>query len=204
MAGVGQLGARCFGGAFLKMQNPADPRHARRKPADGPRRPAVFLDRDGVLNVDKAYVYRIDDFEWVQGAREAVKLCNDLGYYVFVVTNQSGVARGYFGVDDIHRLHDWMNRELGAIGAHIDDFQYCPYHEEGTVEAYRRVSDRRKPAPGMILDCLKAWPVRIEGSLLVGDNIRDIEAAVAAGIPGHLFSEGDLATFLRPLLTVRS
>ncbi|KJC34263.1 D,D-heptose 1,7-bisphosphate phosphatase [Bradyrhizobium sp. LTSP849] len=166
-------------------------------------RPAVFFDRDGVLNVDKAYVYRIDDFEWTQGAREAIKLCNELGYYVFVVTNQSGVARGYFGVGDIHHLHDWMNSELAAIGARIDDFQYCPYHEEGTVEAYRRASDRRKPAPGMILDCMTAWPVRIEGSLLVGDSARDIEAAAAAGIPGHLFRGGDLAAFLRPLLAAR-
>ncbi|MCS3495025.1 D-glycero-D-manno-heptose 1,7-bisphosphate phosphatase [Bradyrhizobium japonicum] len=186
------------------MQNPADPGHVGSQLADRRRRPAVFFDRDGVLNVDKDYVHRIDDFEWMEGAREAVKLCNDLGYYVFVVTNQSGVARGYFSVDDIHRLHDWMNSELGAIGAHIDDFQYCPYHEEGTVEAYRRASDRRKPAPGMILDCMKAWPVRAEGSLLVGDNARDIEAAVAAGIPGHLFRGGDLAAFLRPLLAARS
>lgn len=167
-------------------------------------RPAVFFDRDGVLNVDKGYVYKIDDFEWVAGAREAIRLCNDLGYYTFVVTNQSGVARGYYGVDDIHRLHDWMSGELAAIGAHIDEFQYGPYHEEGTVEAYRRASDRRKPAPGMILDYLKAWPVQIEGSVLVGDRARDIEAAAAAGIHGHLFEGGDLDAFLRPLLAARS
>lgn len=200
----GQLEATSGRGFFVDVGDPTGLAHARIELADKLRRPAVFFDRDGILNVDKDYLYKIEDFEWMPGAREAIKLCNDLGHYAFVVTNQSGVARGYYGVDDIHRLHDWMSSDLAAIGAHIDDFQYCPYHEEGTVEAYRRASDRRKPAPGMILDCLKAWPVRIEGSLLVGDNIRDIEAAVAAGIPGHLFREGDLAAFLRPLLTARS
>jgi len=200
----GQLEATSGRGFFVDVSNPAGLARARTELSDSLRRPAVFFDRDGVLNVDKDYLYKVEDFEWMPGAREAIRLCNDLGYYTFVVTNQSGVARGYYGVDDIHRLHDWMSSDLAAIGAHIDDFQYCPYHEEGTVAAYRRVSDRRKPAPGMILDCLKAWPVRIKGSLLVGDNMRDIEAAIAAGIPGYLFREGDLAAFLRPLLAARS
>ncbi|MCS3894573.1 D-glycero-D-manno-heptose 1,7-bisphosphate phosphatase [Bradyrhizobium japonicum USDA 38] len=200
----GQFEAASYGGFFVDVSGPSGLDRARTELPDRLRRPAVFFDRDGVLNVDKNYLYRIDDFEWMPGAREAIRLCNDLRYYAFVVTNQSGVARGHYGVDDIHRLHDWMSGELAAIGAHIDDFQYCPYHEEGTVEAYRRTSDRRKPAPGMILDCMKAWPVRTEGSLLVGDNARDIGAAVAAGIPGHLFQGGDLASFLRPLLAARS
>jgi D-glycero-D-manno-heptose 1,7-bisphosphate phosphatase len=200
----GQLEVTSGRGFFIDVSDPAGLARARIELPDRLRRPAVFFDRDGVLNVDKDYLYKVEDFEWMPGAREAIRLCNDLGYYAFVVTNQSGVARGYYGVDDIHRLHDWMSSDLAAIGAHIDDFQYCPYHEEGTVAAYRAVSDRRKPAPGMILDCLKSWPVRIEGSLLVGDKMRDIEAAIAAGIPGHLFREGDLAAFLRPLLAARS
>lgn len=204
LAAKGQLEAVPYHGFFIDIGVPADFERAQEELLERLRRPAVFFDRDGVLNVDKAYVHRIQDFEWVPGAREAIKLCNDLGYYAFVVTNQAGVARGYYGIDDVHRLHDWMSAELAAIGAHIDDFQYCPYHEDGTVEAYRRTSDRRKPAPGMILDCLKTWPVRIEGSLLIGDTDRDIEAAGAAGIPGHLFGEGNLAAFLRPLLVDQS
>ncbi|MBM7484093.1 D,D-heptose 1,7-bisphosphate phosphatase [Bradyrhizobium sp. USDA 3686] len=197
----GHLAADLYDGFFIDIGIPSDFEWAQHEVPERLRRPAVFFDRDGVLNVDKAYVYRIEDFEWANGAREAIKLCNDLGYYAFVVTNQSGVARGYYGVDDVHRLHDWMNGELAVVGAHIDDYQYCPYHEEGTVEAFRRASDRRKPAPGMILDCMKAWPVRKEGSLLVGDNSRDVEAARAAGLPGHLYREGDLAMFLGPLLS---
>ncbi|MCK1594672.1 HAD-IIIA family hydrolase [Bradyrhizobium sp. 164] len=199
-----RLEANLYDGFFIDIGVPDDFERAQSELPKRLRRPAVFFDRDGVLNIDKAYVHRIEDFEWVNGAREAIKLCNDRGYYAFVVTNQSGIARGYYGVDDVHRLHDWMTGELAAIGAHIDEYQYCPYHEEGTVEAYRRVSDRRKPAPGMILDCMKAWPVRAEGSLLIGDNCRDVEAAVAAGISGHLYQGGDLAAFLRPLLEAGS
>jgi D,D-heptose 1,7-bisphosphate phosphatase len=196
----GQLRAAVYDGFFIDIGIPADFERAQRELPETIHRPAVFFDRDGVLNVDKAYVYRTEDFDWIAGAREAIKLCNDRGYLAFVVTNQSGVARGYYGVDDVHRLHDWMNRELAKVGAHIEEFQYCPYHEDGTVEEFRRASDRRKPAPGMILDCLKGWPVRKESSLLVGDNPRDVEAATAAGIPGHLFEGGDLAAFVRPLL----
>ena len=199
-----QLKAAVYDGFFVNIDIAADFERAQRELPEMIRRPAVFFDRDGVLNVDKAYVYRIEDFGWIAGAREAIKLCNDRGYLAFVVTNQSGVARGYYGVDDINRLHDWMSRELAKVGAHIEEFQYCPYHEEGTVEEFRRASDRRKPAPGMILDCLKTWPVRKESSLLIGDNPRDVEAAVAAGIPGHLFEGGDLLTFVRPLLGPRA
>jgi D-glycero-D-manno-heptose 1,7-bisphosphate phosphatase len=196
----GKLRAVVYDGFFIDIGIPTDFERVQRELPETVRRPAVFFDRDGVLNVDKAYVYRTEDVDWIAGAREAIKLCNDRGYLAFVVTNQSGVARGYYGVDDVHRLHDWMNQELAKVGAHIEEFRYCPYHEDGTVEEYRRASDRRKPAPGMILDCLEGWPVRKGSSLLVGDNSRDVEAAVAAGIPGYLFEGGDLAAFIRPLL----
>ncbi|MDF0497939.1 HAD-IIIA family hydrolase [Bradyrhizobium yuanmingense] len=196
----GQLEAGLYDGFFIDIGIPSDFERVQHELPERLRRPAVFFDRDGVLNIDKAYVHRIEDFEWIDGAREAIKLCNDLGYYAFVVTNQSGVARGYYGIEDVHRLHDWMSAELAGVGAHIDDYQFCPYHEEGTIEAFRGASDRRKPAPGMIIDCMNGWPVRMEGSLLVGDNDRDVEAARAAGLPGYLYTEGDLVAFLRPLL----
>jgi D-glycero-D-manno-heptose 1,7-bisphosphate phosphatase len=200
LAASGELRASLYDGFFIDIGVPADFERAQVELPQRVRRSAVFFDRDGVLNVDKAYVYRIDDFEWIAGAREAVKLCNDLGYLTFVVTNQSGVARGYYSVDEIHQLHDWMDRDLAEIGAHVDEFQYCPYHEEGVVEAWRKASDRRKPEPGMILDCLDSWPARKEGSLLIGDKPHDLQAAAAAGIQGHLFEGGDLLAFIRPLL----
>jgi D-glycero-D-manno-heptose 1,7-bisphosphate phosphatase len=200
LAEQGQLRATLYDGFFIDIGVPADFARAQNELPDRVRRPAVFFDRDGVLNVDKAYVHRMEDFEWIAGAREAIKLCNDRGYLTFVVTNQAGVARGYYGIEAVEKLHGWMSRDLAGVGAHIDEFQYCPYHEEGVVAEWRQPSDRRKPAPGMILDCLKGWPVRTESSLLVGDMPHDLKAAAAAGISGHLFEGGDLLSFIRPLL----
>lgn len=171
---------------------------------DRPARPAVFLDRDGVLNRNFGYVHRPDQVEWVPGAREAVCLFNDRGYYVFVVTNQSGVARGYYDEAAIHRLHAWMAAELREVGARIDGFEYCPHHPEGSVAAYAVACRRRKPAPGMIEDCLACWPVDRTGSFLIGDNPSDVEAAAAAGIEGHLFGGDDLLAFARGILSRRS
>ncbi|WGS22865.1 MULTISPECIES: HAD family hydrolase [unclassified Bradyrhizobium] len=169
---------------------------------DQVRRPAVFFDRDGVLNRDIGYLFETSKLVWIDGAREAVRAVNDLGYFAFVVTNQSGVARGLYDEGHVHELHAWMADELAKVGAHIDAFEYCPFHPEGTVERYRRQSHRRKPAPGMIHDLLDRFPVNVERSFLVGDQPRDLEAARAAGLKGYLFSGRNLETFVRPLLQI--
>lgn len=163
-------------------------------------RPAVFFDRDGVLNEDRGYVFEIEKFTWIDGAREAIKAANSAGYFVFVVTNQSGVARGFYEETHIETLHRSMKDELAKIGAHIDAFEYCPHHPEAVIDRYRRVSDRRKPAPGMINDLLDRFPVDASRSILIGDKPTDLEAARKAGIQGYLFSGGDLSQFLMPLL----
>lgn len=163
-------------------------------------RPAVFFDRDGVLNVDTDYLFEIDKFIWIDGAIDAVKAANDAGYFAFVITNQSGVARGLYEETDVHRLHDWMARELAARGARIDAFEYCPFHPEARVERYRCASERRKPRPGMIIDLLEKFAVDASRSFVVGDKPSDIEAARAAGLPGHVFPGGNLRDFLLPLL----
>lgn len=163
-------------------------------------RPAVFFDRDGVLNIDTDYLFEIDKFVWVDGAIDAVKATNDAGYFAFVVTNQSGVARGLYREADIQTLHDWMARELEAQGAHIDAFEYCPFHPDGSIERYRRASERRKPQPGMIVDLLNKFPVDVSRSFVIGDRPSDIEAARAAGLPGHIFPGGNLQNFILPFL----
>jgi D-glycero-D-manno-heptose 1,7-bisphosphate phosphatase len=165
-------------------------------------RPAVFFDRDGVLNKDIGYLFESSRLVWIDGAREAVKAVNDIGYFAFVVTNQSGVARGLYQEAQVQALHGWMADELARIGAHIDAFEYCPFHPEGTVEQYRQVSHRRKPAPGMINDLLTRFPVDAKRSFLIGDQPTDLEAARAAGLKGYLFSGHNLELFLKPLLQI--
>lgn len=160
------------------------------------RRPAVFFDRDGVLNVDHGYAHRPEQIEWVEGAREAVKSFNDAGFFVFVVTNQAGVAKGLYDEADIVLLHGWMAEQLAQIGATVDDWRYCPYHPEGSISAYRQAHNWRKPGSGMIDDLFLHWPVERQRSFLIGDKDSDVKAAEAAGIPGFLFRGGALTAFV--------
>ena len=173
-----------------------------RSPSSSVRRPAVFFDRDGVLNHDFGYTFEADKLEWIDGAREAVKAVNDAGYFAFVITNQSGVARGYYEEHHVQALHRWMADEMASIGARIDAFEYCPFHPEGTVERYRLDSNRRKPAPGMILELLERFPVDTESSIVIGDKKSDLEAAQAAGLRSYLFSGGNLEDFVRLTLNL--
>ena len=159
-------------------------------------RPAVFLDRDGTLNEDTGYVHRWEDFRWLPGAKAAIRRLNDNGVYVFVVTNQSGVARGMFGEDAVTALHEKMREDLRASGAGIDDFRYCPHHPDAAVGAYRRACTCRKPAPGMILDLIAQWPVDPAASIMVGDKESDAAAGRAAGIAAEVVPGGELERFV--------
>jgi D,D-heptose 1,7-bisphosphate phosphatase len=161
------------------------------------RRPAVFFDRDGVLNHDFGHVGSTDRFKWVDGAREAISLLNESGYFVFVVTNQAGIAKGYYSEADYRHLSSYIHGSLAETGAHIDDERFCPFHPEGTRETYRRQSSWRKPKPGMILNLLRLWPVDAARSFLIGDKESDLQAAKAAGIEAYRFTGGNLLEFLR-------
>jgi D-glycero-D-manno-heptose 1,7-bisphosphate phosphatase len=160
-------------------------------------KPALFLDRDGVLNEDRGYVHRWEDFRWIPGAVEAVGAFNRAGWLVFVVTNQSGIGRGYYTEEAMHALHAEMAKALAARGAHIDAIYYCPLHPQAAAPAYRHPDPPgRKPNPGMILQAMSEWPVDRARSILVGDKPADLQAATRAGIRGLLFPGGDLAKFL--------
>ena len=159
-------------------------------------RPAVFFDRDGTLNEDLGYVHRFEDFRWLPGAKDAIRRLNAAGVYVFVVTNQSGVARGMFHEDAVTAVHAHMREELRELGAAIDDFRYCPHHPDVGVGAYRQVCTCRKPAPGMILDLIAHWPVDTALSAMVGDKAIDVEAGHAAGIAAELVRSGELEGFV--------
>lgn len=161
---------------------------------------AVFLDRDGVLNVDVDYLYKIDDFQWVDEAPEALVYLVKQGYHLFVVTNQSGIARGYYTVDDMQQLHAHMQQELQKYGVLIEKFYYCPHHQEGKVAEYAIECDCRKPKPGMLLQAMAEYAIDKEQSFLIGDSKRDIDAAQAAGIKGFLFTGGSLLQFVQNII----
>lgn len=162
---------------------------------------AVFLDRDGTLNVDVNYLYKIEDFAWVLEAREALAYLVQQGYTLFVITNQSGIARGYYTIAQMEQLHEHMNQELAQVGAHIEKFYYCPHHQkEGVLPEYVKDCDCRKPKPGMLLQAMAEYDIDKAASLMIGDSKRDVEAAEAAGIRGVLYKGGSLLEFVKQAL----
>ena len=203
LASQGRVAGGAYDGFFLDIGIPSDFARAQTEVPAAQRRPAAFLDRDGVLNEDRGYVGEVERFAWLPGAPEAIKTLNDRGLFVFVVTNQAGVARGFYDEAGVRALHEHMARDLRVIGAHVDAFRYCPFHPEGTVPAYARASDWRKPAPGMILDLLSRWPVDGDRSFLIGDQAHDVAAAEAAGIIGHKLAPGQTLAEALDLILAR-
>lgn len=186
---------------MLDLAAPGGLAQARRRLPAWLTRPALLLDRDGTINVDHGYVGTRARFEWMPGALAAIRRASEAGWHVFVVTNQSGIARGLYDEAQLEALHRWMCAALRAEGGTIDDIRYCPYHPAAPDPRWRRETDWRKPGPGMILDLLRAW--RPSRAILVGDQPSDLGAAAAAGIAGHLFPGGDLDRFVAPLLDGR-
>ncbi|WP_054143618.1 HAD family hydrolase [Bosea sp. AAP35] len=169
-------------------------------PPESATAPMVFLDRDGVLNEEVNYAFRLDQITWVEGAFSAVRRLNQLGYRAVVVTNQSGIARGFYTEEDVRVLHVEMARIMADNGARIDAFYYAPHHPDATIAAYRVDHEDRKPRPGMLLKALQAFPTDMQRTFLIGDRATDLEAAKAAGIAGFLFKDGRLDVFVEDCL----
>lgn len=145
-------------------------------------RRAAFIDRDGVLNEERAFVHRIEDFEFVPGAVEALQALTTAGYALVVVTNQSGIARGLYTEADYQALTAHMRKRLSSAGVRLDDVEYCPHLPDAPVSRYRKDCECRKPRPGMLRHAIATLDIDPEASFLVGDRLSDVEAGRAAGI----------------------
>jgi D-glycero-D-manno-heptose 1,7-bisphosphate phosphatase len=144
--------------------------------------PAIFLDRDGTLNVDHGYVHEIDNFEFIEGAIEACLKLKEMGFLLVLVTNQSGIARGKFTEDQFFRLTEWMDWSLADRGVDLDGIYFCPHHPEAVVEEYKQVCDCRKPQPGMFFTAKEELNIDMAASYMVGDKLEDMQAAINAGV----------------------
>jgi D-glycero-D-manno-heptose 1,7-bisphosphate phosphatase len=168
------------------------------------RRPALLLDRDGVLNIDTGYVGNYADFRWIPGALEALAVFARANWHICVVTNQSGIARGYFSAEDVERLHREIAADVCRAGGRIDAFFYCPFHPESRIEDYR-VADHidRKPNPGMLFKALHQCRADAHFSIMIGDKPTDIEAGHRAGVDSYRFPGGRLDEFLAGVMRAR-
>jgi D-glycero-D-manno-heptose 1,7-bisphosphate phosphatase len=161
-------------------------------------RPAIFLDRDGVINVERNYVYRIADFEFMPGIFDLCRTAQDAGFVPIVVTNQAGIGRGYYTEDDFQRITEWMLEEFRLRGIVIGRVYHCPFHPAAGLGEYRRESFDRKPNPGMILKARDDFALDLASSVLVGDKDSDVEAGRAAGVGHNLRLRHDAGTVNGP------
>lgn len=148
---------------------------------------ALFLDRDGVVNVEKNYLHKIDDFELMEGILDVCRFYESQGYLIIIVTNQSGISRGLYTQEDFKHLSDWMVEHFKSLGVTITRIYHCPHHESIDGRC-----DCRKPEPGMFLDAQKDYDLDMKNSVMIGDNERDIEAAIRAGVGTNILLSRDV------------
>lgn len=145
-------------------------------------RKAVFLDRDGIINVDGHYVHKIEDFQFVDGIFNFCRTAKEKGYLLIIFTNQSGIARGYYSEEDFLNLTDWMCQQFQDEGAPIDRVYYCPFHPEKGIGKYKTESYDRKPNPGMIFKARDEFDIDLSASIVLGDKDSDTDAGRNAGV----------------------
>ncbi len=197
MAAEGRLGSVSCDGYFIDIGLPETLETAR-SVLPHRKRPVLFLDRDGVLNHDINYLHKRDQWQWIDGAIDTIKMANDLGVAVVVVTNQAGVARGYYSEADLKSLHATINEELKSGGAFVDAFFYCPYHPVAADITYQvPVPFDRKPMPNLLLRAIRQLGLDPAKSLFIGDQETDRRASEAAGVNFLRFEGGDLYSAVR-------
>ncbi len=160
---------------------------------------AVFLDRDGTVNVEKEYLHRPDEFEFIPGAEEAIRILREAGFLVVVVTNQSGVARGYFDEASVERLHQHMDALLADAGTGVNAYYFCPHHPDSGTGRYLGDCSCRKPLPGMLLQAAAELGIDLVESWMIGDKLVDLEAGQAAGCRTALVLTGYGRQFMESL-----
>ena len=158
---------------------------------------AAFLDRDGVINVDTGYLNNIEDFKWIEGAIEALKILKKNGFLIIIISNQSGVARGQFSEIDVHNLHNWINLQLAEHNIKIDDFFFATELPET-----ENSKTRRKPSPKMIEEAIEKYNLNRENCFMIGDKDIDVQAAKNAKIRGFLFEGGNLFYKIKKILNI--
>lgn len=165
----------------------------------------AFLDRDGVINskdINNGYIGNIKDFKWIKGAKKAIKFLKDEKYKVVIVSNQSGIARGYFSIKSVYEIHRYLKEQLRAINTSVDQIYFCPYHIDGIILKYKKKSALRKPNIGMFKLAEKRWSIDKNKSFMIGDQLTDMEFASKSKIRGFLFNEDNLFNFVKKTLTI--
>ena len=159
------------------------------------KRPALFLDRDGVINVDKNYVHKREDFVFIDGIFDLVKRANSSRYHVIIITNQAGIGRGFYTENDFHSLMSWVTKKFEEKGAYIDAVYFSPFHPIHGLGKYKKDSDCRKPKPGMLLQAATDFDIDLERSILIGDKQTDIEAGISARVRNNVLFDTRLCSF---------
>jgi len=160
----------------------------------------AFLDRDGVINSNKingGYVGKIKNFKWIPGAKKTIKYLKANDFKIVIVTNQSGIARGFYSIKDVYKLHKYLKKELIKFKTSVDKIYFCPYHVDGIIKKYKKKSILRKPGIGMFKKACKIWRIDKQNSFMVGDQITDMEFAKKAKIKGYLFNKKNLYNFVK-------
>lgn len=188
----GVLKAKQYQGFFLDIGLPETYSAAQTDVPAWKKRPAVFFDRDGVINKDYGYVHTVEKFHWMRDAQDAVKWCNDHGYFAILVTNQAGIGRGYYTESHFNDFSGWIQNQLFRAGAYFDAVYYCPHHPTEAKGRYLKKCLCRKPEPGMLIQAINEFPIDVKRSIMVGNSESDMLAARGAGVRGVKYTSGSL------------